>query len=655
MIAVLSTVAGGLVSVLYQNQQLKEKRRQSEAKAESLAKIVQGQADMAAGNWREATLKFGAVLARIGPEASLSAERNEAEALHQEAKRRWDAQVTQLNRQAKRQEVRDRLADFRRLRDEAFFEQSRFSGEDPAARSVATEGAARKALALFGAVPGAESTAPVPGEHLTPDEVSEVTTGCYELLLTLADAVVSTPLGSGPEEARQRAGLALRVLEAAPRFGRDTRAFHHRRARYFSLRGDEAGARAERERADALQPASATDYFLMGTEGSAPRHPDRAVHDFESALRLQPDYFWAQYGLATCYLKLHQWTAAKVSLTACLGLRPGFAWLYPLRALAHGELGEFAAAEADLREAERGHADDATRYSLYVGRGVLRVRQGRLDDAVSELRAAITLRPGWYHAYANLAQALRKQLKREQAIELLGRAIAAAPADSRLPLFRERARVHLERRDTAAALRDLDEAIRLETPGGSSDALASDHLERGRILASRGSYPEAARAYGKALEARPGLVLALRGRAQALIALAEQESDEGPRQEQYREAVRDLTLCLTAGRPAADILRVRGQVRAKLDDYSGGVEDYTSALVLEPDAATHAARGWLYLAALEAPGLALRDFEKCLRLDPNHANAYNGRGAARLRLGHDIEAAVADAEECSAAGPRSRA
>ena len=81
-------------------------------------------------------------LARIGPEASLSAERNEAEALHQEAKRRWDAQVTQLNRQAKRQEVRDRLADFRRLRDEAFFEQSRFSGEDPAARSVATEGAA---------------------------------------------------------------------------------------------------------------------------------------------------------------------------------------------------------------------------------------------------------------------------------------------------------------------------------------------------------------------------------------------------------------------------------------------------------------------------------------------------------------------------------
>ncbi len=53
---------------------------------------------------------------------------------------------------------------------------------------------------------------------------------------------------------------------------------------------------------------------------------------------------------------------------------------------------------------------------------------------------------------------------------------------------------------------------------------------------------------------------------------------------------------------------------------------------MRPDQATPLIeRGWLYILA-DAPLLAKHDFEAALRLDPSSADAYNGRGSARLAL-----------------------
>jgi eukaryotic-like serine/threonine-protein kinase len=59
-------------------------------------------------------------------------------------------------------------------------------------------------------------------------------------------------------------------------------------------------------------------------------------------------------------------------------------------------------------------------------------------------------------------------------------------------------------------------------------------------------------------------------------------------------------------------------------------------------------RGWVYVVAA-APRLARRDFEEVIRLDPSSADAHNGRGAARLRLGEHRQA-VADAEKAVSVG-----
>ena len=62
-------------------------------------------------------------------------------------------------------------------------------------------------------------------------------------------------------------------------------------------------------------------------------------------------------------------------------------------------------------------------------------------------------------------------------------------------------------------------------------------------------------------------------------------------------------------------------------------------------------RGWTHLV-VDAPKLALRDFELAIELDSKNGDAYNGRGFVRAGLGRHREA-VQDAAEALRLGPRS--
>src|SRR5262249_55243398 len=153
------------------------------------------------------------------------------------------------------------------------------------------------------------------------------------------------------------------------KLGPPTQAYHLRRARYLQELGDKAGAAQERVRAAAVQPASALDHFLLGDDRQRQGQPEAALGDFENALRLQPDHFWARYFLAVCSLRRQDpgdARAARDALTTCLGRSPGFVWLYVLRGFAHGQLRQFKAAEADFREALQLQPDADARYAIAV-------------------------------------------------------------------------------------------------------------------------------------------------------------------------------------------------------------------------------------------------------------------------------------------------
>ncbi len=176
----------------------------------------------------------------------------------------------------------------------------------------------------------------------------------------------------------------------------------------------------------------------------------------------QPDHFSAQYLLAICHLKLHQYSEAQAALIASQSRRPDFIWVYVLKGFAEGEMGEFALAHEDYRHALDLHPGEDAHYVLLVNRGVTLVREKRLSEAVGDLEAAIKLKPANYQAYVDLVQAYQSQGNRKGALLSLEKAISIEP---RLVLLhRLHAQIQQQNHDDRAALMDLDQALRLLGP-----------------------------------------------------------------------------------------------------------------------------------------------------------------------------------------------
>ena len=551
--------------------------------------------------------------------------------------------------QDSRESNHKRYAEFLRLRDESLIHDTRYTGLDLPGNQQATRGEALAALALF-ADPGSGDSwklASIPTS--LSKERATIVEVCYELLLILAESETT------PEQ-------GLRRLDQAARFRPMTRAYHLRRAACLAQLADKPAAERERRAADGLKPSTAFDHFLAGQERFAQKDYSAASREFDMALQLEPDRFWAQALSAVCSLRLGQPVEAKASLNACLQREKGFAWLYILRGFASGQVAGIArellekragpvervdqlyeAADSDYRTAmeilDRNPNDDL-RYSVLVNRGVLRLLLRRdLDEAVGHLQAAIRLRPREFEAYAALAKVFQRQDKPDEAIEQFRLAIKLSPLTA--ALYRDRAgvdlgRVKLTSSQRARALGDLEEAIRLESP--DNRVLSRDHFGRARLLALDHRHADALNACDAAIKIDSDYDDAHRLRIESLSRLNRDD-----------DVIRSCDSLIARGKATSAIYELRGLARTEIKDFPGAIEDCTNAMLLSGNReALLRRRGWLYIVA-DAPQLARHDFEAAIRLDATTGDAYNGRGFARVRQGEHRQA-VADAEKALAVG-----
>jgi tetratricopeptide (TPR) repeat protein len=618
-----------------------ENQRVAALRLESEDLLFQGQEALAQKDWTQGELILSRLLTRTEAEPRLVL-------LHARAAGTLD----QINRGRADQEARardrDRYRQFRQRWNEALFHEMRFTGLDLPGNREATRQSAQAALELF-AEPGPDFTWTLRpfSPSLTAPERAEVIEGCHVLLLILAEAL-------------PRADQGLKTLDQAVQWHPATRADHLRRAACLDRLGDPAAAERERGVAASLAPVTTFDQFLTGLESYQRGRWDEALRHFDAVLASQPDHYWAQCLSAICFLQLQRPLEAKASLNACLNQEPGFAWLYLLRGFAAGQLGaifnrasgaaaqpgrllgkaedHFAAAEADYARAlellERKPVAEF-RYVLLVNRGLLRSqrRDRDLDRAVADLREAVRLDPQLYQAHAGLARVLRQQGKPDEAVAELTQAIALRP--DLAALYRGRAEVYQGRKDLTsgqieAVLSDLDEAVRRESP--ANPVLALDHTNRAWLLEHAGRHAEALAACDAALRIVPDYADAHRLRIGVLLA-----------SKRYDEVIVSCDAVLKV-HPTANLFELRGLARDRRGDYSGAIDDYTQALAQRPDEPRlWNRRGWALLVT-HAVELALKDFERAIRLDGSNGDAYSGRGSARVLLG-EPHAAVADAEE----------
>jgi serine/threonine protein kinase/Tfp pilus assembly protein PilF len=470
-----------------------------------------------------------------------------------------------------------------------------FSGNDLLTNVTATEQSARQALALASSLLGGDAA----GSRNQVREVQapDIQSMRCTLLLILADTVAQQ--APPDENNRDSYQEALRILDGAPELGFDTIAYHLHRSRYLEKLGQHERADKEEEKARALRPQNALDYFLIGDEHYRRGEVPAAIAAFNEALACQPRHFWAQFYLAVCQLRVEDWKTAKAHLNACLVQQPDFVWIYVLRAFTNEKLEALESAGADVQKALDLDPNEDARYTLLLQRGNLSLGQRQFESAAADYRTAWELKPRQYTAPLNLARVYFAQGRFTEAAAEMERAMALNPA----PL-----------------------------------AMFGLHIERARAYYKAKKCEDTLEACDEALKIFPAAALPHELRAFALLEL-----------ERYAEALRAFDQRLKSDGAGPELFRGRGRASMKLGRYSEAVDDFTRALIGGSSTDTYAERGWANFFS-DAWKPAVRDFEKAIGANPENGDAYVGRGLARVMLGQFSEA-VADAERALSLRP----
>jgi tetratricopeptide (TPR) repeat protein len=235
-------------------------------------------------------------------------------------------------------------------------------------------------------------------------------------------------------------------------------------------------------RALELDPKMATGYVNRGFVWNDLKQAAKASKDFQTALKLQPDYGEAHLGLAYANLQLHRpKTALKQLEAAQKSLGKSRPW-HLARAEAFRQEVDYPHAAAEYRTTLAEDGNDITTQLAYAD-VLFRMRQ--YGEAIAALNDALKLAPAEPAIYASMAQIHAKQGERDQTL----RDIQAADrlGGNRLEILTATGDALLTLGDRDAAMQRFSRA--LEVPGGNRIgirlALAQIFLRQGHADEAR--------------------------------------------------------------------------------------------------------------------------------------------------------------------------
>ncbi len=271
---------------------------------------------VAAGDWSSARVNLEKALATIGGETHLDNVKEPALVLLKQVEQ-------ELRVEADRRASSARLQKFVKLRDEAQFLGTLYTGMDLAANLEAARAAVGQALAVY-EVNAADDPRPKLDAYLGDPQKAEILGDCYQLFLILAETEAQSAADRKPLEREQFLHKALDSLTSAQRLGSPSRAFHLRRARYLTMLGEPAQA-AQAEAAGQGAPLDQVlDHFLMADELYRREKFADAIKEFDQVLERKPGHFWAQYLNAICLLRQGRAGEARALLERLPGRAPRF-------------------------------------------------------------------------------------------------------------------------------------------------------------------------------------------------------------------------------------------------------------------------------------------------------------------------------------------
>jgi tetratricopeptide (TPR) repeat protein len=543
-----------------------------------------------------------------------------------------------IERGEERIRIGQNLQQFHELRDLVRTYGTPFSGLDLKSKIELSRKEIHRAIALFGLNPETKSTLNLQG-GFTPEEKEEIAAGSFELLLILSDIEAQPLSGETREEHIDKARKALDLLNLAEKIHPTCVSFGMRKARLQKQFGDDSAAVRTLSEAIQKQPETAFDFFLLGEDRFHLGDLKTAQASLYEALQREPNHFWTQFYLSLCALQLNAPAEARTYLNSCLAQKPKFVGLYTLRGLAQTALKSYAHAAEDYQQALDLKPSETIRYGILVNRALMHFDLNETDAAVTDLNAAIRIKPDQYQAYVNLAR-VYERVDLPKAMNAIDSAIEREPRMG--ALYRLRAQYQVKLKNVPEAIKDYDLAIAKE-PALSPNRIG-DQLEKAKLLYRQKQYQEAVTICNEALTgeneatAKKSQRIRLHTlRSEALIELR-----------RFAEAVESYDRAERLGwDPDAEGYRFRGLARGKMGRHSEAIADLSMSVEKNPLPEVFAERGWIYLVS-SAPKLALWDFEESIRRKPS-ADAFSGRGFARVVLGQ-LPEAIADVKESLSQG-----
>ncbi|HTT56802.1 MAG TPA: tetratricopeptide repeat protein [Opitutaceae bacterium] len=257
--------------------------------------------------------------------------------------------------------------------------------------------------------------------------------------------------------------------------------------------GQTAEALAQFETALRLKPDYAPAFNNRGDVRFRQGELDAAAADFAAAVRSDPNLAEARYNLGRVRFQQDRVPEAIADYEAALRLDPDYPDALVNLGIALARADRPAEALEHLRAAVRREPADAdAQYNL----GRVLDQEGKLDEAVAAYQAAVRLQPGLVAAHNNLAYVLVRLGRPGEALAESEQAVRLAPADVDARVNLGNLLLGLDR--GAEAIADYEAALRL------APADPEIHYALAVALAQAGRPAEARRHLAEALRLRPG-------------------------------------------------------------------------------------------------------------------------------------------------------